>query len=93
MTLVIFRFFFRRAQMVTLNIKISKITDVVTALGGRIRHNTARTNLIRHDVKTYQDSRRYICNDLTPGFTSLWVTMWIELLSSLVIDRQEKLAT
>ena len=56
---------------------------------------TERTNLIRHDVKTYRDSRKYVMtyHRVSEGLPSLWITMWIEQLSLSVIDRREKLAT
>ena len=41
---------------------------------------TARTNLICHDVKTYQDSRKYVTNyhRVSDRIRSLRVNMWIE---------------
>ena len=58
-------------------------------------HPTARTNLIRHDVKTYQDYRKYVMtyHQVLDRILSLRVIMWMEQLSLSVIDRREKLAT
>ena len=60
-----------------------------------VSESTARTNLIRHGVKTDQDSCKYVMtyHRVLDGILSLWVTMWIERLSLLVINCREKLAT
>ena len=50
---------------------------------------TAKKNLIRHDIRTYLDSYKYVMtyHRMSDGLPSLQVTMWIERLSLLVIHR------
>ena len=59
------------------------------------KNHTLRTNLIRHDVNWHQDACKYLMayHQMSDGVPVFQITMWIELLSVLVVDHQEKLST
>ena len=56
--------------------------------------STARTNMVRHDIQTYQDSRQFVMtnNQVSDGLLSLRFTIWMERLSLSVINCHDKLS-